>query len=164
MFRCCDCDAPFLMGECDNCRSDRYFFSHSGDTGQKFIRHYRCGNCRNNINSWKCTNCGSQNKIHIAANYLLTTKKCFIATACYDSYDAPEVMVLREFRDRVLLQNFFGKAFVAFYYWLSPSIADRIRHKLVIKKSIRQYIMDPIVFHIRRKRASMDTNRRCKDR
>lgn len=83
---------------------------------------------------------------------------CFIATACYDSYDAPEVMVLREFRDHVLLQNILGKAFVAFYYWTSPSIADFIRHKLFLKKSLRQYIMDPIVSYIKHKRNNMDTN------
>ena len=37
---------------------------------------------------------------------------CFIATVCYGSYNAPEVVVLRKFRDEVLSHSFAGKLFV----------------------------------------------------
>jgi hypothetical protein len=54
---------------------------------------------------------------------------CFIATAAYGSYQEPHVWVLREFRDKILLTNSIGKAFVSFYYETSPPIADFIsRH------------------------------------
>ncbi|MDY0045463.1 MAG: CFI-box-CTERM domain-containing protein, partial [Syntrophales bacterium] len=51
---------------------------------------------------------------------------CFIATAAYGSYLDPHVMVLRHFRDNVLLMNEPGRAFVSFYYAHSPAIAQKI--------------------------------------
>jgi Concanavalin A-like lectin/glucanases superfamily len=51
---------------------------------------------------------------------------CFIATAAYGSLMEPHVIILRDFRDRFLLENRIGKAFVNFYYKHSPPIADLI--------------------------------------
>lgn len=53
---------------------------------------------------------------------------CFIATAAYGSYLDPHVMALRRFRDRVLMTNAPGRAFVAFYYRNSPPLANFIYH------------------------------------
>lgn len=52
---------------------------------------------------------------------------CFIATAAYGTASATEVRSLRVFRDRHLLTNPAGRAFVATYYTLSPVFADAIR-------------------------------------
>ena len=41
---------------------------------------------------------------------------CFVATAVYGDVNAPQVEVLREFRDNVLKDYTLGRAFVEFYY------------------------------------------------
>jgi capsule polysaccharide modification protein KpsS len=78
-------------------------------------------------------------------------KGCFVATACYENYYAPEVLVLRQFRDEKLLKTFFGKVFVKFYYSVSPSVAKRISKSDLLKKSIRQYLLEPLIKYIQQK-------------
>lgn len=51
---------------------------------------------------------------------------CFVATAVYGSYDAPEVLLLRRFRDDALRKTAFGRGFIAVYYRVSPSVAKRL--------------------------------------
>jgi hypothetical protein len=69
---------------------------------------------------------------------------CFIATAAYGSVMAPHVNVLREFRDRFLLTNSMGKAFVAFYYKTSPTLADVIEKHDTLKTTVRISLL-PVV-------------------
>lgn len=54
----------------------------------------------------------------------LKKSNCFIATAAFRSTGAEPVMLLRRFRDHVLLQNFLGRAFVHAYYRWSPPAAE----------------------------------------
>ena len=48
---------------------------------------------------------------------------CFIATATYGSASHPDVKILREFRDDVLLRTGWGRALIDFYYRHSPDLA-----------------------------------------
>jgi len=49
---------------------------------------------------------------------------CFIATATFESVEAPEVLVLRQFRDDVLLKCVAGRTFVVAYYRLFPTVGE----------------------------------------
>lgn len=51
-----------------------------------------------------------------------TSGGCYIATAVYGSYDCPQVWTLRRYRDYSLAKNWFGRAFIRFYYATSPTL------------------------------------------
>jgi hypothetical protein len=70
---------------------------------------------------------------------------CFIATAAWGSYLDPHVLVLRDFRDRYLITNRPGKAFVDYYYSVSPPIAGYIQQHEALR-TITRFMLTPIVF------------------
>ena len=47
---------------------------------------------------------------------ILDGDPCFVATAVYGDNNAPQVQILREFRDKVLMESNIGRSFVNFYY------------------------------------------------
>ena len=47
---------------------------------------------------------------------------CYIATCVYGSYDAPEVLTRRRFRDEILRKHRLGRAFIRCYYAISPHL------------------------------------------
>ena len=53
---------------------------------------------------------------------------CYVATAVYGSYDCPEVWVLRRYRDNYLATSFWGRAFIRFYYAISPTLVKYFGH------------------------------------
>lgn len=62
---------------------------------------------------------------------------CFIATAAFGSQLEPQVMLLRQFRDRLLLPHAAGKKFVELYYTYSPPIARFIAEHGWLKTVVR---------------------------
>jgi hypothetical protein len=67
--------------------------------------------------------------------------KCFIATAAYGHYSAPQVQLLRDFRDRYLMTNAPGRAFVAWYYRYGPCWADFINAHPWCKPLVRLLLL-----------------------
>jgi hypothetical protein len=66
---------------------------------------------------------------------------CFIATAAYGSPMASEVVVLSQFRDRILLRSKLGTAVVQLYYAVSPPLASCIDRKEPLKAAIRLLLL-----------------------
>lgn len=79
-----------------------------------------------------------------------SNKKCFIATAVYDSSFSPEVETLRQWRDNSLSNIPIGRSLISTYYKYSPRIADYIKHRPVIKGAIKK-ALNGVVWMVRRK-------------
>ena len=74
---------------------------------------------------------------------------CFIATACYGSFECEEVIVFRKFRDEVLLKFLWGKLFVYIYYLLSPTISKFVIKRRLVKNFIKSYLLNPVFKRIK---------------
>ena len=79
----------------------------------------------------------------------LSGGKCFIATATMGSYDHPQVMELRDFRDYWILQKRWGEGFVKWYYHYGAIAAKFIEKSFVLKKICYLLIVKPLVYFAR---------------
>ena len=70
---------------------------------------------------------------------------CFIATAAYNTPQAAEIDVLRDFRDSVLDKHAVGRALIRTYYATSPPVANWIRQTKERRQMVRKYVVDPLV-------------------
>lgn len=59
---------------------------------------------------------------------------CYVATAVYGSYDCPQVWTLRRYRDYILAETWYGRAFIRTYYAISPTLVKWFGHTEWFKK------------------------------
>lgn len=71
---------------------------------------------------------------------------CFIATAAMGSYDHPQVMELRHFRDEWILTKNWGSSFVKWYYHYGEKAVKFIDKSSVLKKLSYLLIVKPLVY------------------
>ena len=88
--------------------------------------------------------------IWLAIESFLNSIGCYIATMAYGSYDAPEVRVLRRFRDEVLKKTFIGRVFIANYYAFSPLLVKFVKKTGFAEKFIRRRL-DSFVIRLKQK-------------
>ncbi|OGW26617.1 MAG: hypothetical protein A2X56_11295 [Nitrospirae bacterium GWC2_57_13] len=74
----------------------------------------------------------------------LPNEGCFIATATYGYYSAPQVQVLRDFRDRYLLTNAPGRYFVNWYYTAGPVGARFLNEHSWLKPAARVALLPAV--------------------
>lgn len=65
---------------------------------------------------------------------------CYIATAVYGSYEAPEVLILRRFRDETLAISNLGRLFIRTYYKFSPPIALKLEKTKWLNNIIKKIL------------------------
>lgn len=75
---------------------------------------------------------------------------CYIATAVYGSYEAPQVIVLRRFRDFYLHKRKWGRKFIELYYKMSPSFVNKFKHNTLINRVVK-IVLDIFVYIFKRK-------------
>ena len=74
------------------------------------------------------------------------SKGCFMATAVYSSQYAPEVQILKKFRDNYLSKfPVIGIWLIENYYKISPNIAKVMKQSVFLKKTCRIIVINPIV-------------------
>lgn len=65
---------------------------------------------------------------------------CYVATMVYGDYNAPEVKILRQYRDNVLAKHFTGQLFIKVYYRTSPLFVRIFRNNKLVKHGIRRIL------------------------
>ena len=85
-----------------------------------------------------------ENKWEVEKIAAPSSEWCFIATACSGSYDHPDVISLRQLRDRYLLKRKWGRCFVKLYYQFSPPVAAYISSRSTIRIFIRIMLIKPL--------------------
>lgn len=77
----------------------------------------------------------------VVRNFLKNSKtgkgRCFVATAVFANGRAPEVQVLRQFRDEILIPTGPGRRFVHWYYRVSPPVAQWITQHPRLGRGLR---------------------------
>jgi hypothetical protein len=76
---------------------------------------------------------------------LLSDTSCFIATAAFGSRLDPHVQLLRDFKNRFLINNDLGRKVVKIYYSVSPDLAKWISQNETLRSAVRTALW-PVVW------------------
>lgn len=79
------------------------------------------------------------------------SSNCYIATVCYNHAYAPEVQILRQFRDKFLAKKYLGRIFISIYYIISPNLVKYFKRNSLLRRFVRYVLLDNLVDYINRK-------------
>ena len=100
--------------------------------------------CFCNINTINASDQFKIANVEVISNQTPPIDECFIATAAYGSKNQSYVILLRKFRDDILLTNPIGTKFVETYYHYSPPIANYIAGNVILRLLVR-ILLIPLV-------------------
>ncbi|MCX6228043.1 MAG: hypothetical protein NTV75_02485 [Bacteroidia bacterium] len=99
---------------------------------------------RNRFNQNKTTISNIQSQLNQVANRQSSSSSssggCYIATMAYGSYEHPQVIELRKFRDNTLSKTAFGRGFIRIYYKYSPKLVELLKDKHLVNQSIKSVL------------------------
>lgn len=143
---CLKCGSIRSLHPCSNCGNQNIVLASGPSIG--------CLQCNMGYSEWTC-DCGCKNPI--TPSTLL--KKgggvggpCFVATAVFNSPLAFEVQTLRDYRDNVLIQHYFGAALIWCYNQLGPYLAGFIYTRPKLKGLVRSLIINPAIWYVTNRR------------
>ena len=93
-------------------------------------------------------NLKSLNNMHYRSN----SRGCYIATMVYGSYDHPQVLILRKFRDTFLSNYYLGKKFIKFYYKYSPGWVESMKNMKLVNQIIKS-VLNKLILILRKRYA-----------
>jgi len=125
---------------CPNCQRERIYLL-SGPP------HFHCNKCNSDWSRISCPRCGTG---------IPADQGCYVATCVYGSFDCPEVLTLRRYRDDVLSNSRFGRGFISVYYAVSPKIVTLFGNQKWFHRMCKPCI-DALVTKLRKK--GMDSSR-----
>jgi hypothetical protein len=146
LFTCAHCEHTRYVRPCPNCNGICYVPGQATDGRLGIV----CSSCGKGFTRWICKNCRTDNAIAATFGKWIYDKGCLIATAAFGNTDAQEVLVLRKFRDSVLLNFLPGKVFVYIYYAFSPALAIHVSRSEVLKR-ISRVVLSHIVHCLQRR-------------
>lgn len=99
---------------------------------------------RNRFNQNKTTISNIQSQLNQVTNRQSSSSSssggCYIATMAYGSYEHPQVLELRKFRDNTLSKSSFGRGFIRTYYKYSPKLVEHFKDKPLLNKAIKSML------------------------
>lgn len=102
-----------------------------------------------NISSSKYSYSSNKSSSESKISRSSSNEGCYIATMAYGSYEHPQVIVLRWYRDNVLQKDLLGRLFIRTYYFFSPKLVVVLKGHDKINRIIR-YILDKQVQRIKK--------------
>lgn len=137
-----NCRSKNRVGVCPNCGYEEFNTEYWEPL--VILTCKRCEEWRSNL---VCEKCGSRTPVKKSG---LPQPGCFIATACYGSPWAPEVCLLREYRDIYLRRTMIGRMIIRVYERTSPSIANWLSRRPKARRLVRKVVMPPLLWIARR--------------